>query len=148
MRLIAIPFVLLFAACSSRADEQRILAGSWTWDGTNCAERRYEFTDDSIRAVLPDENVIMYKILKTYVGEGKQPEVVLDLQLLPQRGMSADTLQFLKDSGGVHSMSLKLEGGRMRPLTLSMNGNSTKIVPGEPTFNQFSLHRCPAGGVA
>lgn len=132
----------MVAACSSGADDQAMLAGAWTWDGADCAERRYEFSDDSIRAVLPNENVVMYRILKTYVGDGEPPQVVLDLQLLPQRGMSADTLQFLKDTGGVHSMAFKVEGNRIRPLTLSMNGNSTEIGPGEPTYEEFSLHRC------
>lgn len=144
MRKIVVTCLLAAAGCGPHAD-QAILQGSWTWEGADCAQRRYEFTNDSIRAVLPDENVMMYRILKTSVGGEQPPEVVLDLQLLPQPGMSADILRFLKETGGVHSMSFKVERDRIRPLTLSMNGNSAPIRPGGPVFHEFSLHRCKAG---
>jgi hypothetical protein len=147
MRSVVISCLLATAACSSHEERQAALKGAWTWEGTDCAERRYEFTDDVIRAVLPGENTIMYKILETHVGEGNPPEITLDLQLLPQAGMSATDVQFLKETGGIHSMSFKVEGRRLLPLTLSMSGNSTRIEPGEPTYDEFNLHRCADGAV-
>jgi hypothetical protein len=145
------PFYLLAfgaLACSPRGEQHGSLQGAWTWQGVNCAERRFEFTGDVIRGVFPNENAVMFKVLETYVSNEEPRQVVLDLQLLPQSGMSAEALRMLKDTGGIHTMSLELKGDRIRPHTMSMNGNSAPILPGEPTYDTWSLHRCPARAAA
>jgi hypothetical protein len=147
MRKVFWTSVFLSAACSSGTPEVA-LKGPWTWPGATCSQDRFEIGDDAITAVLSGESRKVYLVDAVERVPNTSDQYVMDLRVLPQEGLPAESLRYLKETEGAHSLTVRVVGDRMKPLLISVGGNSKRLGPDNYAYKEFSLQRCPSGTIS
>src|SRR5436853_4165586 len=128
MRKVFLTCAFLSVACSS-GEHEVALKGQWTWPGATCAQDRFEIGDDAITAVLSGESRKIYLVDAIERVPDTSDQYVMDLRVLPQEGLPAESLRYLKETGGVHSLTVQVSGDRMEPLLVMVGGNLKRLVP-------------------
>ncbi|MEA3008591.1 MAG: hypothetical protein QOJ91_283 [Sphingomonadales bacterium] len=147
MSKIFLTGVFLCVACSS-GEHEVALNGPWTWPGATCASDRLEIGNDAITAVLSGESRKVYLVDGVERVPNTSDQFVMDLRVLPQKGLPAESLRYLKETEGAHSMTVRVDDDRMEPLLISIGANYQRLGPDSYAYKEFSLQRCPSSALS